>query len=591
MGLFDFLSGDASVDASVSAGASADASAGGTATAVDGDNITSSGNGGDGSDAAGGGGGNGGDGSPLLISSTQVSYDSNLMPFDTTGSGQRGTVNPWAAPAGGFSPPPPPPPVMGPPPFWMGPPPPSPPPPVVGFIPPPFPIGLQLPPFRRFGGRRQRIKTLGKENMIKSPNGLYGLRMQKDGNLVLFKTLPNQPDVNLWSTNTAGVGGHKDPFMSLGDDGNLTVSRDHFKNILWASQTAGNPGAALYLQDDGNLVLVRRPEAREPRDVLWSSGTIGAPNGMSLDLMGPPMPMPAPGSPFPFQVPEPVYFDMGGHPRAERREERIARMAREDALRRGDRHIPDPIYYDERGKVRAERDNERAARLSREGALRGGMLQHPQNDVRRDERGNVRSSTPVIVNPHRPDPSGGYHHNGIDGTPTPIHPVSIPSHPDPVVIPPSKISNPISPVPVGSGIPGKSRGHGAAPVVPVTTPVVPVATSSGTVSTPVMPTHNIPVIPVGSGTGGTKGGIDSSSGGSLESGAGSTLPETSSGKGATPGGHGGGAHDGGTPTVAGEPFAPGLDFDGFSEGHVLGESEIGGPVLSRRFGVFKPSIA
>lgn len=99
MGLFDFLSGDASVDASVSAGASADAGAGGTATAVDGDNIASSGNGGDGSDAAGGGDG-GADtsaGGLLQISSTPVSFGP-LLPFDTTGSGQPGTVNPWAAP-------------------------------------------------------------------------------------------------------------------------------------------------------------------------------------------------------------------------------------------------------------------------------------------------------------------------------------------------------------------------------------------------------------------------------------------------------------------------------------------------------------
>lgn len=50
-------------------------------------------------------------------------------------------------------------------------------------------------------------------------------------------------------------------------DGNL-VDYDENGGARWASNTAGNPGAAAYFQSDGNLVLYRSDGS-----VLWASNT------------------------------------------------------------------------------------------------------------------------------------------------------------------------------------------------------------------------------------------------------------------------------------------------------------------------------
>lgn len=72
--------------------------------------------------------------------------------------------------------------------------------------------------------------------------------MQTDGNLVLYAP-GSQP---IWASNTAGNPGAWTIMQA--SDGNLVVYSAANKP-LWASNTAGNPGAYLAVQNDSNLVI------------------------------------------------------------------------------------------------------------------------------------------------------------------------------------------------------------------------------------------------------------------------------------------------------------------------------------------------
>ena len=80
-----------------------------------------------------------------------------------------------------------------------------------------------------------------------SCNGEYSLRLQHDGNLVLYSA----SDMPLWTAATKGKGGFA---VRMQNDGNLALyNRDRKK--IWTSKTAGNPGARLELIDNGNMAL------------------------------------------------------------------------------------------------------------------------------------------------------------------------------------------------------------------------------------------------------------------------------------------------------------------------------------------------
>jgi LysM repeat protein len=101
--------------------------------------------------------------------------------------------------------------------------------------------------------------SLDRGNSMKSPNGRFELKMQTDGNVVLYDgTKPT------WATNTQRDDGQR---LDMQDDGNLVVYAG--KKAVWSSKTLGNKGASLKLQDDGNLVLY--PTSGKP---LWSSHTM-----------------------------------------------------------------------------------------------------------------------------------------------------------------------------------------------------------------------------------------------------------------------------------------------------------------------------
>ena len=79
---------------------------------------------------------------------------------------------------------------------------------------------------------------------LASPNGQYRLAMQADGNLVLY--WEGHP---LWASSTAG---HPGAFLAMQADGNLVVYEGN--RPIWSSGTdrGGNARYYLSLQDNGN---------------------------------------------------------------------------------------------------------------------------------------------------------------------------------------------------------------------------------------------------------------------------------------------------------------------------------------------------
>lgn len=78
----------------------------------------------------------------------------------------------------------------------------------------------------------------------RSPNGIYTLIMQTDGNAVLYKGR-----TALW----ASVTNRKASTLIMQRDGNLVVISG--RTPVWASNTGGSTGAYLAVQSDSNLVI------------------------------------------------------------------------------------------------------------------------------------------------------------------------------------------------------------------------------------------------------------------------------------------------------------------------------------------------
>ncbi len=83
---------------------------------------------------------------------------------------------------------------------------------------------------------------------LSSPNGLYKLIMQHDGNLVLY----NQNMNALWSTSTHGNPGSHLVFQY---DGNVVLYNKNSSQALWSTQSASSGAAFFQVQDDANVVL------------------------------------------------------------------------------------------------------------------------------------------------------------------------------------------------------------------------------------------------------------------------------------------------------------------------------------------------
>lgn len=86
---------------------------------------------------------------------------------------------------------------------------------------------------------------------IVSCNGQYGLAMQGDGNLVLYR----HPGAVVWHSAT---GGYPGAFAAMQVDGNLVVQETSQRApaaVLWHAGTWEYPDSALEVADDGNLVV------------------------------------------------------------------------------------------------------------------------------------------------------------------------------------------------------------------------------------------------------------------------------------------------------------------------------------------------
>jgi hypothetical protein len=104
-------------------------------------------------------------------------------------------------------------------------------------------------------------ETLALNQSLTSPSGVWQLSMQMDGNLVLYRAENMQA---VWATNTNGQDVQHAVMQQT--DGNFVLYLFNGQPA-WASDTAGNPGARLILQDDGNLVVYLAQRA------IWSTGT------------------------------------------------------------------------------------------------------------------------------------------------------------------------------------------------------------------------------------------------------------------------------------------------------------------------------
>jgi len=94
-------------------------------------------------------------------------------------------------------------------------------------------------------GQGQRMNA---DQYILSPNGLYKVIMQQDGNLVMYQSGGGA----VWSTRTNNNPGS---FAVMQNDGNLVVYRAGGGVAIWASGTGGNSGSRLIMQNDRNLVI------------------------------------------------------------------------------------------------------------------------------------------------------------------------------------------------------------------------------------------------------------------------------------------------------------------------------------------------
>lgn len=111
---------------------------------------------------------------------------------------------------------------------------------------------------------------------ISSPNGMYTLIMQNDGNLVLYNSKCGiEPRCALWSSGSYRTKGQY--FMAIQPDGNLVIYTGKppatVERHIWHSNTYGRlDNYFLAVQNDGNLVIYRGSPMNK-LDAIWSSKT------------------------------------------------------------------------------------------------------------------------------------------------------------------------------------------------------------------------------------------------------------------------------------------------------------------------------
>ncbi|UGQ14497.1 protein kinase [Yinghuangia sp. ASG 101] len=100
-------------------------------------------------------------------------------------------------------------------------------------------------------------KVLTRNDAMTSPNGDTVLRLQVDGNLVVYHLgEPTWAADNAWPRGWRAVMQQDGDFVLFDEDG----------DVLWSSGTGGHPGATLDVRDDGSVVIVDRNDT-----VLWAA--------------------------------------------------------------------------------------------------------------------------------------------------------------------------------------------------------------------------------------------------------------------------------------------------------------------------------
>jgi|NOAtaT_6_FD_contig_111_537912_length_1593_multi_5_in_0_out_0_2 hypothetical protein len=151
-------------------------------------------------------------------------------------------------------------------------PPPAPYNPAPSYNPAPAPFQPSYQPAPTYGVRDKlhASQVLNQNEFIKAPGFEFYARVQTDGNFVLYTSNSFESKHAIWSSNTYGKG--TAPYqLRMQDDGNL-VLYDAYQKPIWASDTwnKGSKPHHLVQQDDGNLVLY---DAN--RTPTWSSNTYG----------------------------------------------------------------------------------------------------------------------------------------------------------------------------------------------------------------------------------------------------------------------------------------------------------------------------
>ncbi len=126
------------------------------------------------------------------------------------------------------------------------------------------PAAAQSGTDRLYSGER-----LYRGQYLSSRNGMYELRMQDDGNLVIYR-ITSTSVVPTWSTRT-DFSPREGQYKWLGNqgDGNLVIyTETQPYRALWASGTAGQGASTLIMQNDGNLVLYKTGNVP-----IWASHT------------------------------------------------------------------------------------------------------------------------------------------------------------------------------------------------------------------------------------------------------------------------------------------------------------------------------
>jgi hypothetical protein len=111
-------------------------------------------------------------------------------------------------------------------------------------------------------------QTMNPGDYLVSPNGTYQLIFQTDGNLVLYQGSAGSYTNAVWSTSTQGKGATT---VVMQTDGNCVLYVG--TAAAWATNTAGNPGAYLAVQDSGILTVYTAANlvTYDSYNALWSS--------------------------------------------------------------------------------------------------------------------------------------------------------------------------------------------------------------------------------------------------------------------------------------------------------------------------------